>query len=231
MTIGSDANSTHKFKIPRHSFLALLICLLALLIAPAYALQGERAILWMVIYSCILLASLYLVVRQKKEFVIGVFLIIPALVSAWLENITNTSDYLVLNSFLSAAFLIYISFNIGRFLFETEKVTLEMIYASMCLYLMIGLIWTYIYVSIEVNNSGSFSGLLENPAVEASSQFLRSQFSYYSYVTLSTLGYGDISPLTKIARAWATFEAIIGQFYLAIVIARLVGLHITSAKE
>lgn len=231
MTTNTYTKLPPRSGIPKHSFLALLICLLALLIAPAYALEGERAILWSGLYSCILLSSLYLVVKQKKEFVIGVCLIVPAMASAWLENITNTYDYLNLNSVLSTVFLMYICYNIGRFLFETEKVTLEMIYASMCLYLMIGLIWTYIYLSIEVNNPGSFSNLMENQSAETSSQFLRSQLSYYSYVTLSTLGYGDISPLTRIARAWATFETIIGQFYLAIVVARLVALHITSSKK
>jgi voltage-gated potassium channel len=56
------------------------------------------------------------------------------------------------------------------------------------------------------------------------------EFMYYSFVTLSTLGYGDVTPLNEFSKPWAIIESIIGQFYLAVVLARLVGLQI-SAKN
>ena len=58
-----------------------------------------------------------------------------------------------------------------------------------------------------------------------------SELLYFSYVTISTLGYGDMAPLTRIARSWATIEAIIGQFYLAFVVARLVSLYARAAQK
>jgi hypothetical protein len=52
-----------------------------------------------------------------------------------------------------------------------------------------------------------------------------STFTYFSFVTLSTLGYGDITPINRVAGAWVAVEAMIGQFYIAIIMARLVSLH------
>jgi voltage-gated potassium channel len=58
-----------------------------------------------------------------------------------------------------------------------------------------------------------------------------SHFSYYSFVTLTTLGYGDITPLTPVARSLSLLEAITGQLYIAILIARLVGIHIAQSMK
>ena len=63
------------------------------------------------------------------------------------------------------------------------------------------------------------------------SRNLLGQFSYYSYVTLSTLGYGDITPITRVARSWSALEAIVGQLYLAVVLARVVALYTLSKNK
>ncbi|MEZ5528339.1 MAG: ion channel [Porticoccaceae bacterium] len=57
------------------------------------------------------------------------------------------------------------------------------------------------------------------------------EFICFSYVTQSTLGYGDVLPVSPIARSWATVEAIMGQLYLAIVVARLLGIYISKESE
>ena len=87
-------------------------------------------------------------------------------------------------------------------------------------YMFIGSLWFHIFVILETLQPGSFSPphdlLCENPTV----------FIYYSFVTLTTLGYGDITPLTTQAGSLAISEAIIGQIYMAVLITRLVGLQI-----
>lgn len=218
-------------KVPRHGFLALLISQLSLLLIPAYFPPIERALFLVVLMSAILLSSLYLVAYKKREFVIGVLLIIPTLASSWLGYIVSSSILENINGVLVIIFLSYIVFHLARYLFETNEISQDMIYASMCLYLMLGLIWAFIYFSIEINSPGSFSISNEDAASANNPRLLLSQFSYYSYVTLSTLGYGDITPITRVPRAWAVLESMIGQFYLAIVVARLVSLHISSTKH
>jgi hypothetical protein len=80
------------------------------------------------------------------------------------------------------------------------------------------MIWAYAYYFLESFHPGSFS-IVENSTDDLV------DFNYYSFVTLTTVGYGDILAITRAARALSIFEAITGQLYLAIMISRLVGMH------
>ena len=94
-----------------------------------------------------------------------------------------------------------------------------------CLYFLFILVWSYVYLVIEIWKPGSFNIETWQVLTEDTRRRLYNELYYFSGVTITTLGFGDISPVTKIARSWVTLQAIIGQFYLAIVIARLVGLY------
>jgi len=85
-----------------------------------------------------------------------------------------------------------------------------------------------IYVLIERLHPGSF---FINPAYRTGTPIDGSDFLYYSYTTLTTLGYGDIVPVTSQARSVSIVEAIIGVMYLAIIISRLVGLYIVHSPK
>lgn len=125
----------------------------------------------------------------------------------------------------------YAIFFISRYLFETDRVSLEMLYAALCLYLLIGVTWVFVYHFIETGRPGSFTLLIEDGSHPINSRNLLGQFSYYSYVTLSTLGYGDITPVTRVARSMSALEAIVGQLYLAVVLARVVALYTVSRNK
>ena len=90
----------------------------------------------------------------------------------------------------------------------------------MVCFLLLGLCWAFIYALIEVLNPGSFSVASITTAGSSSA------YTYFSFVTLTTLGYGDISPVAQVARSFAILEAITGQMYLAVLVARLVGTQI-----
>jgi hypothetical protein len=104
---------------------------------------------------------------------------------------------------------------------KDEVVTGEKVSAAICVYLFIGLIWAFLFSLTHHFQARSFS--IEN--------IVLSDFVYYSFITLSTLGYGDITPLSSSARALSYVEAITGQIYLTVLVARLVGLHIVHSKE
>ncbi|MCP4407905.1 MAG: two pore domain potassium channel family protein [Gammaproteobacteria bacterium] len=89
-----------------------------------------------------------------------------------------------------------------------------------------GIIWAIMYSFLNVLIPGSFSGL----SVE-SEQGRLLEFIYYSFVTLTTLGYGDLLPVSPIARAFGYLEAVIGQIYVAVLIAGLVGIHVSNRQE
>ena len=111
--------------------------------------------------------------------------------------------------------------------FGDGAVDLNRIVGAVSVYLLLGLVFALIYSLLEAFQPGAFS-LTAVSKVAGSHQAMFSELLYFSNVTITTLGYGDINPVSRPARTLATIEAMIGQLYLAIVMARLVGLHITQ---
>jgi hypothetical protein len=114
-----------------------------------------------------------------------------------------------------------------RFMLRRGSIDSERIFAALNVYLMIGLICGVVFSIFEEQWPGSFA--IHSSFVHGSKNVLLEHGIYFSYVTLGTLGYGDIIPISGPARALAVVEAIGGQMYLAVVVARLVGLYRTDA--
>lgn len=96
---------------------------------------------------------------------------------------------------------------------------------------LLGLIWSVLYSAVELTFPGSFRlPASEDMGVTVASPS-RSDLSYFSFITLATVGYGDVTPATPLARTLAWVEAIVGQFYLAVLVAGLVGFKITQAMK
>jgi hypothetical protein len=104
-------------------------------------------------------------------------------------------------------------------------ITAVSIQAAIAIYLLFGLIWANAYLIAMQLNPSSFRSTVGLTSSYAS------EWYYYSYVTLTTLGYGEIIPMTKIARSLAIGEALTGQLYLAVLIARLIGMEIISSQQ
>ncbi|EMI42269.1 potassium channel family protein [Rhodopirellula sp. SWK7] len=119
---------------------------------------------------------------------------------------------------------------LGESVFSKGLSDLNRIIGAVCIYFIIGLLFALLYSLLETFQPESFSlSMYENDAAGHQDRF--GQLLYFSNVTLTTLGYGDIQPVSRPARSFATLEALIGQLYLAIVIARLVGVHIANASR
>ena len=108
------------------------------------------------------------------------------------------------------------------------RVNIETLYGAVTVYLLIGITYTSIYILIESVYPGSFNMISKQGLVYPSRLH---DLLYYSFVTLTTLGYGDITPIRAPARILSVSEAVIGQLYLTILVARLVGLHISSISK
>jgi voltage-gated potassium channel Kch len=106
----------------------------------------------------------------------------------------------------------------------------DLVYGSISVYLLIGVAWAYVYSALESTSPGSFHYAQQTSSLDTSPVPL-SLVVYYSYVTLATLGYGDITPVTTPAQSLAVLEAITGQFYLTILVARLVGIFIFDKSK
>jgi hypothetical protein len=216
----------HLITEPRWGFEVLLVLLVASLIVPAYMEPGPaRAATSSLLLSFTLISSLYLVVYQLRELYIGIALMIPCLLTLWWHPpLPEPWDYNT-GYLLYIFFILYITLHIGRYLVETDEIDTDMVLAAICVYLLIGLLWAFIFLMIETSSPGSFVIPPHN-----SDGATYSLFVYFSYVTLTTLGYGEMTPISEVAQSWSVLESITGQLYLTIVIARMIGLIISHKK-
>jgi hypothetical protein len=220
---------------PQSRFLGLLICLLSLfLVIPFLEEFSPAHLLAYLISSAILLFSVYSFINKKYILLVISFLAAPAFISNWVSYAYQTSAIFFIKDVLNAIFCGFIVVFIIIEIFKKTVVTLDLIYGSICVYLLIGVVWGFAYSALENIFPGSFHFSFTN--VEQVSSLSTNHiplmtYLYYSFVTLSTLGYGDITPVTRPAQSIATLEAITGQFYLAILVARLVGIYIFSKSQ
>ncbi len=118
-----------------------------------------------------------------------------------------------------------------RYLFSTVDVTANTIGASVCVYLLLAVLWSEIYSILEIVDPGSFKFPATSSEVPRFGRDDSADALYFSLVTMTTLGYGDIVPQTKPARTFASAQAVMGQIYLAVLVARLVGMHIAGSRR
>lgn len=121
----------------------------------------------------------------------------------------------------NAALLIGLCVLIIRDVLRHTRVRIDTILGSLCVYLLISLIFAFLYLAIDTADTNAFRGLDDED--NSASDLL-----YFSVTTLVTLGYGDITPRTHIARSLSTVEALAGQLYLVVLVAHLVGLRLTQ---
>ena len=105
-------------------------------------------------------------------------------------------------------------------------ITFNRLIGAVCVYMLLGTIWALAYSLIDMINPGSFRGFEPDPQRGWDSEWI-----YFSFVTMTTLGYGDISPVSATARALAYMQALFGQFYIAILVAGLVSSYISIRQE
>lgn len=126
----------------------------------------------------------------------------------------------------------FVSYSIGFILlliFNSSRVTINLLCAALCVYLLLGIDWAIVYSLMNAVNPNSFFSTVPGrpPSVEMRIEAHGSmEAMYYSFATLTTLGYGDIVPISRVARLFAAFEAVVGQLYLTVLVAQLVGMHI-----
>ena len=108
----------------------------------------------------------------------------------------------------------------------TNKLDVNRIYGAICIYLLLGVLWSVAYFAMHLLNPDSFAGAASPDEATGAGQWV-----YYSFVTLTTLGYGDILPVSPAARALAYAEAIFGVFYMAIVVAMVVSAYTAEFQK
>jgi voltage-gated potassium channel len=212
-----------RLRFRRFSTVQLLIALAVLLICAPFLeeLEGGHLIL-SVLFSLVLLAAVFAVADRKRTLAIAVVLAVPAITARWINQFRP--DLVHPAVFLICALLL-LAFVIGHllhFMLSAPVVTVEVLCASIAAYLMLGLMWTVAYWLVDQLTPGGAFSFNTNRGAQSMNGFTG---FYFSFITLSTVGYGDITPVSQAARLLAAMEAMTGLLYVAVLIARLVSLY------
>lgn len=210
-------------------FTILLIAILGFLLVPPFFINYEPTGMLASTFLSLLLMSVLYVFPRRSEFKIACVLAVPTLAGRWLVlEFPHSAPLIVVVVLCWVCFLILTDVVILRQVLTTTRVTNDTISGAVCGYLVLGIIFAFLYALVGLVYPGSFlvDGRIAVPDI--SRLFYQHEIAnliYYSFVTLATLGYGDIAPVSPPARMIAVIEAVAGQFYVAILIARLVSIR------
>jgi hypothetical protein len=211
--------------------LALLISILFLfVVAPVVAMLGQGVLILNIVSAAVLVAGCYALSERKRIFVTAVALSVLSVVGTGLLLVRPEPWTAIFSHSCIVVLIIFFCITILGHVLSNTPVTMDKIFAAICVYLLLGYAWTFGYALVEEVGPNSFGGLSASPIPnDYVARIL--QLRYYSFITLTTVGYGDIVPRSAAARTLAALEAIIGQIYLTVLVARLVGLHIVHASD
>jgi len=213
----------------RFSTVELLIALALLFFSFPFVEEVKGGdIIVSLLFSLVLISAVLAVASRRRTLVVALFLLIPAIVGRWINHFR---PHLVPPAVFLIAGLVLVAFvvvNLLRFVLRAPSVNTEVLCASISAYLMLGLMWTMAYWLVDqLTPEGAFS-FNTNAGSHSMNGF---NAFYFSFVTLSTVGYGDITPVSKVARMLAAMEAMTGLLYMAILIARLVALYSSPKSD
>jgi hypothetical protein len=205
-------------------FLILLIFFVITLVTLPFttaSLPGQ--ITFTILASAILLTALYVISHSKNTLYLGIALALPAIVADWFDLIHTAVWISICSDIFTFLFFLFTIFIIVRTIFFQNRISADTLYGAICIYLLIGFAFAQLYSLIETLSPGAFTGSPTETftTFQEVAQQMRNAV-YYSFVTLTTLGYGDITPLTMHGKFLAILEAITGQLFIATAIARTV---------
>jgi glucan phosphoethanolaminetransferase (alkaline phosphatase superfamily) len=174
-----------------------------------------------VIQASVVYLGILCIQESKRELNVGLSLGFTVLIINWLgifEDDATINFYLSFMIFM--VFYAYLAYRLLFKIFETHKVTPGVLFASINIYLLLGIIGAFAFMLIENIQPGSLHNLQLEDLTHPS------RFYYFSFSTLTTVGYGDITPTTSSAQAIAILLSTSGQLYLTIIVAIIVGRYI-----
>jgi hypothetical protein len=201
----------HRGKILLASLISLVI------ISPALDVD-QRGITFAILSSIVFVAGQLSLCVHPRVVLIGLILGSPYIAAVWVWNFTGHYQGVHETQLLSgAAFYGYIAVVLLRVMFRERHVTGDNLFGAAAAYMLVAAAWGFLYALVEYSLGAE--AFAANQSVQDPDLF------YFSIVTLTTLGYGDITPVAPIARALAAIEAMVGVMFIAVIVSRLVGMH------
>ncbi len=213
------------FRIARgNRALALLMALfLQIILQP---LDQGFPVLSLILQLGLIFSAIFMVADSRPHLVIALLLGIPASI---ILILFSRGEYTVM-TWVAYTLILFLYLHVIRLMmdqiFKAEVVTLDTIGLAMSTYLLLGILWTLFYIPLAVMRPDAFLFNVTSPGTP-----LQDSLFYFSFVTLTTLGYGDIVPVSPLARSLAILEALTGVLFLAVLISRLVGSYNSNRRK
>lgn len=235
MTDTSDRSTVHRkaghwparIGITHYSTVEFLIALVLLLVlTPVVQELPHSRLIEGVLLTLVLVSAVLAVGAEPQTFFIALGLSIPALTARWIHHFfpaVMPAEIFPVAGMLLVGFVLY---QLMRYILNAARVSRDVMCAGIAAYLTIGLLWAFAYLLTSRANPLAFA----TPGQSGKYDLNGFDTLYFSYVTLTTVGFGDIIPVSPMARMLAVLEALTGTMYLAVLVARLVGMN-SSAVE
>ncbi len=170
-----------------------------------------------------------ILIRHDRLFWVSTALFLITVVGYIVLLFTTSRVGLVVLNFFGGAFLATTIVTILSFILKRDRVTLDAVLGGLCIYLLIGATFTVIFLNVELLVPGSFD--FGPHGAKPSMLQLYDLLYFYSFVSLLTIGYGDIVPMSHLAQTLTVLEGLIGQFYIVFCVAVLVGMYMSGRRS
>jgi len=209
-----------RLSLRRLSAIQFLIAIVVLFVSTPF-IEPLRSgpLIESILFTVVLISGVLAIADRRSAVIIATVLATASLAGRWFSHLRPDqmpSELFLIGGIL---FVLFVVINLLRFVLTASEVDTEVLCASISAYLLLGLLWTFAYwlVAELIPNAFAFSG--DDKSLAGFDGF------YFSFITMSTVGYGDITPVAKVARMLAAMEAMTGLLYVAVLIARLVALQ------
>jgi len=214
-------------KVEQYRFIYLFAALLlTIIVAPIIRDFKFLKIAFDIFLSMIFISGCFAVSRSRYVPWIAIVLSIPMILSVWIGYFGGDIPRMnLVGDICGILYFGLVAAVILGYIFSTKHVSSDVIIAALVVYLLFGIMWGFSYQVIELIQPGSF---------RTPDEFFGqggTGFMYYSFITLTTIGYGDVTPIAGIAQSFSQLEGIVGQSYMAVLVARLVGLHVAEGTR
>ncbi|MBL8799646.1 MAG: two pore domain potassium channel family protein [Planctomycetia bacterium] len=207
-------------------FLAALVLVLVAMPFVEHFHAGD--LIETVLMTVVLLAAVPAVGGQRRTLLLAVVLVTPAVTIIWVDHVRPGQLPRPLAMVAAIGFVGFVAAHLLRFILRAPQVTGEVLCAGVAVYLMLAILWAFGYLLVEQVVPRSFVFTVEPPARRPLTGF---EAVYFSFGTMTTVGYGDIIPTSRLARMVAMLEATTGMFYVTLLIARLVALYSSNTVD
>jgi hypothetical protein len=209
--------------LERSRFLVLLVGLVAMIgFLPILAEDRHASVALDAALIFVLIACIWSMGQRKRVIAIGCALLVPAAVAAWITDDSFGPQLDIIGLLCALTFLAITALALLVNIVRQRDVVSDTILGGICVYLLFAVMWALLYEVMERLHPGSFGPWPTPTGALSLKRLVTPDLIYYSVFVLSTIGPQDVHPISGAARAWTGIEAMVGQLYLAVLIARLV---------